>query len=189
MFKKAGIIVGVLIIILALVLNWMFNGEDKKEINPNKATTEISNAPAPQPTATVPNNTQQQVVTTQPVVNQPVQQVGTGQPVQQITTTTTTISEVDITQLGESTNEETEVVLISKKAVILLDANPNSNDGKQLAYSLELITGSNAKLQHYVSATVYEAFAVGDKLKLTYNVYKNTNGVVFNTIKSVESVK
>lgn len=187
MYKKAGLIIGVLIILVALGLNWFFNkdGKEVSEIDikqPNQTKVE---EPVKQPVVQQPIEQPQQVVQ-QPVVETTPQQV---QNEPQQVATKSSLTEVDLTQLGNPVKEETEVVIISKKRVILLDSSPNSSSNKQLAYSLDLITGSNNQLNHFVSANTYEAFNVGDKLKLTYNVYRNVNGVEFPTIKSVELVQ
>lgn len=187
MYKKAGLIIGVLIILVALGLNWFFNkdGKEVSEIDikqPNQTKVE---EPVKQPVVQQPIEQPQQVVQ-QPVVETTPQQVQ-NEPQQVVTKSS--LTEVDLTQLGNPVKEETEVVIISKKRVILLDSSPNSSSNKQLAYSLDLITGSNNQLNHFVSANTYEAFNVGDKLKLTYNVYRNVNGVEFPTIKSVELVQ
>lgn len=187
MYKKAGIILGVVIILVALGLNWFFNKDSKEvsDIDINQPNNEQSQPPVQQPVAQQPveqpqNQAQQQVVQNTP------QTVPTQQPQ---TNVSTSLLEVDLTQLGSPVKQETEVVIISKKRVILLDSSPNSLEGKQLVYSLDLITGNNTQLNHFVSATTYEAFNVGDKLKLTYNVYENINGVQFPTISSVELVE
>lgn len=186
MFKKAGIVVGVLIISVALGLNWFFGKDDKKvsEIDINHAQAEENKEPVKVPVVQQPVE-QPSTIVEQPVVQTlpPVVQNNPLQP-----QTKTSLSEVDLTQLGSPVKQDTEVVIISKKRVILLDSTPNSTTGKQLAYSLDLITGENTQLNHFVSATTYEAFNVGDKLKLTYNVYVNANGVEFPTIMSVELV-
>lgn len=187
MFKKAGIIVGVLIILLALGLNWFFGKDTKKvsEIDINQPNEQVIQEPVIESVVQQPV-TPPEVIEEQPVVQTPQVPVNNTVHQQQ---TPTSMSEVDLTQLGNPIKEETEVVIISKKRVILLDSSPSSTTNKQLAYSLDLITGKNTQLNHFVSSTTYDAFNVGDKLKLTYNVYVNDNGVEFPTIMSVELVE
>ena len=187
MHKKAGIIIGVAIIFVALGLNWFFNKDSKEvsEIDINSSNQQEKAEPEKEPVVQQVIEEPQQTVV-QPVVQTPQQPV---QNTEQQVATQNSLTEVNLSQLGEPIKEETEVVIISKKRVILLDSTPNSNGTKQLAYSLDLIAGNNNQLNHFVSAITYDAFNVGDKLKLTYNVYKNVNGVEFITIKSVELVQ
>lgn len=187
MFKKAGIVVGVLIILVALGLNWFYGDKDKKvsEIDINQPNKVEIQEPVKEPVVQEPVEPPK-VIVQQPVVQTPPPVV---QNTELQTQTPTAMTEVDLTQLGDPIKQDNEVVIISKKRVILLDSSPNSVTGKQLAYSLDLITGNNTQLNHFVSSTTYDAFNVGDKLKLTYNIYVNANGVEFPTIMSVELVE
>lgn len=195
MFKKAGIIVGVVIIVVALALNFFFNRdkEPKDGVADNGTIDNINQIP-----------TQQESIQ-QPVVQEPVEQPKKEQPTKNSNpkessdldiskptdtkTTGTQVLTVDEGQLGEAIRTETEIVILSKKRVILLDSNTNSTSGMQIVYSLDLITSNNISLSHMVSGGTYEAFEVGDKLKLTYSVYKNVNGVDFYAIDSLEQVE
>lgn len=196
MFKKVGIIIGVLIILVALGLHWIFkdrpsdNADTKHQIEQTQTGVYQIKESQKETVSNPGNNQLNQIDKTntnsESYLSPTTQFVQPNQPSVSLSTSSGSFAEVDISQLGNPVRTDSEIVVISKKRVILLDANPNSVEGKQLAYSLELITSNNKHLNHFVPATTFNAFNVGDRLKLTYNIYRNKNGVEFTTIISVE---
>lgn len=196
MFKKVGIIIGVLIILVALGLHWIFKDRPSDNVDTEhqieQTQTGVSQIKESQKeTVSNPGNNQLNQIdksntNSESYLSPTTQFVQPNQPSVSLSTSSGSFAEVDISQLGNPVSTDSEIVVISKKRVILLDANPNSVEGKQLAYSLELITSNNKHLNHFVPAITFNAFNVGDRLKLTYNIYRNKNGVEFTTIISVE---
>lgn len=179
--KKAGTIVGVLVILLALGIYWWADGKEKSKTEQKPVTTQQ-----------VQDNSKQQQNNEQQV-QQPVSQQNNNQNQQTTIETnpqvTPTYTEVDVSQLGTPHTTKEEVMVVSNKRVILLDGNPNSTSSKQIAYSLDLMTADKQPLTHFVGKSVYDSFSVGNQLKVTYEVYKNVNNIKFPSIISVELVQ
>lgn len=100
--------------------------------------------------------------------------------------TYTLLTEDNVNSLIQGT-EQTEIVLVAKKGVVLLT--DNKKNTRQLMYSLDMMTTDGNSLSYYVSENVYNSVQVGDKLNLTYSVHTNKNNVEFPVIKNVAVVE
>lgn len=97
----------------------------------------------------------------------------------------TTLEESD---LGTPIKELDEVMIISKKKIVLLDGTTIAN-GTQLAYCVDLTSNStNQTLSLYTNGVVYDSLKIGDKLKIKYSLYKNDSNVEFPIIISAEGI-
>lgn len=179
--KKAGTIVGVLVILLSLGIYWWAEKDKKSNVEQQPVSSQQ-----------VQDNYQQQQ-SNKPQGQQPTTQSNDNQNQQTTLQTNSqavpTYTEVDVTQLGTPQTTKEEVMVVKNKRVILLDGNPNSTTSKQIAYSLDLLTADNQPLTHFVGKTIYDSFSVGNQLKVTYEVYKNVNNIKFPSIISVELVQ
>lgn len=190
MYKKAGIVVGIALIILAGVIYWTFGNKDEQtaegETTPSASlvSTEEKPKPKPKPVETTPlEPIEQKEPVTQPV-----------QPVEPVVVTPvedkpqSVFSEVDAEALGKPIITRQEVMVVSKKKVLILDSEYGKNTGKQLAYTAELLSGDET-MSLFLNGVAYESVKIGDKLKVDYNIYKNDKGVEFPVIMNVATVQ
>lgn len=186
MNKKAGIIIGALFIIAVLFLNWMFNGnkEDNTKAEGSKPPSAYSvteNKPVEKPkTPQVPSTPVKEDVPTE------VTQVDTFDSNE--TTKKTAFKELEESDLGKPVISRTEVMVVSKKKVIVLDGDVATSESKQLVYAVDLLTGDET-LSLYLNGVTFNELRVGDKLKVVYNVHKNDANVDFPVIMSVDRVE
>lgn len=185
MNKKAGILVGMVFIILVLVLNWMFNGNSETD-------TKAEGTKQPSAYSVNQDNTvkdEADKVPSTPVEEKPPTSV------QQVETFDSTkgekkkvFKEIEVSDLGKPVISRTEVMVVSKKKVIVLDGDAESSEGKQLVYAVDLLTGDET-LSLYINGVTFEQLRVGDKLKVVYNVHKNDANVDFPVIMSVDRIE
>lgn len=183
MFKKAGIVVGVTIILLACGIFWFVNNMDKEgaEGNPAPSVQEKPN--------------QQKVVTeqTNQSTQQPANQTGSTGSNQQVQPQPSVeqkqvFSILDESELGNPFITRSEVMVVAKKKLVLMDSNFGEDTDKQLVYAVDLLYGDKT-MTLYLNGVAYKSLKVGDKLKVDYSIYKNDKGVEFPIINSVEQVQ
>lgn len=173
--KRAGILVGGMIILLAIVLLVIGNMVEKRNVekitNQNQTTEVVTEVLSTEQT------TEQ---TTEVVV-----EVTTESTTEYVEKETTKISEIDESSLKDLKviNKE-EIAVISSKKLILLDTGVDSDIDKMLVYCFDLLTPGNLELNLYVTKTTYDSFNVGDKLTVNYDLYENNNGLNFPVINS-----
>lgn len=190
--KKAGIVVGVTIIILAVALYWVVGNmkKDRAEGTTPSAQT-LTNSKQTENKANTGGNKPDTTTQSNSVTTAPTQQSGntTTTPVQPITPVQKQVfKELDESELGNPITVRTEIMVVSSKKIILMDSNFGENNGKQLVYCVDLIYGDGT-LNFYLNGTTYQNLKVGDKLKVDYQVYKNNQGVSFPVIMSVDAVQ
>lgn len=106
--------------------------------------------------------------------------------IKEVSNTFEVFAEKDLDTLSKGTSMNEVMVIASKYVVLLSD---NKKDNKQLMYVIDLFTSSGDCLSYYVSQSVYNSVEIGDKLKVGYCVYKNSNKVEFPVIESVSVVE
>lgn len=189
--KKAGIIIGVLIILLAVgifaISKNIEKGKSTKGTSSNKQTqvTKVPITETPLPTATtIPEPTE--IVTPEPTVEPTVEPKVEPTEVPKQTSAVLSFTEEE---LGAPSKEREEIVVISAKRVLLVDEQYGTSQGKMLTYCFDVLTPDNKKLILFVTDVVYDSFNIGDKLKVVYKVFINDAGAEFPIVSSVSSVE
>lgn len=182
MFKKAGIIVGIVVIVLAVVI-WRIGVANSKpdivDSNRGNQSDVVGGLPEDlngSESSIGGNNGGDTNVT-------PVQQT----PVVQVPSTPAVTELVD-SDLGEIKAVKNEIMVIAKKKIVVLDK-VYGDRGKQLAYCLDLLNSTNDNFSLYVNGSVYKDLNVGDKLAIEYNLHSNDSGAEFPIILSANVVK
>ena len=168
-YKKAGIIVGGIILVIAIVFFALASGSDKKEPLADVETTKSTSSNEEIVNETIP---EQGHVSNEPreTSQQSVHQ-GDG-----------SYSEVDESSIASLKREDnSEVTYVSRKSIRLMDG--------QLYYVLDMILSDNTTLSYYVSESGYYATDVGEKVSINYVVYTNANGLKFYQITKVTTIE
>lgn len=183
--EKAGIVVGCLFIILALLTYWMFGNKPEEKTPVTKLVPEVTETAKPTTKPTLPPSPTEGAAPITKV--EPVQSSGV--------LSTTVFSEFPADtlekELGEPIITNAEVMVVTNRKVTLLDYNAGTGttDGKQLSYSLTLLSADNSRtLTAFMNASAFSGIAVGERLTVTYHIYKNANGVEFPLIVSIEKL-
>ena len=196
--KKAGIVVGLVFIIAAIVICLIaFRKPAEKTDIPD--SSQVSQVEESQPVQQEP--VQQEPVQQEPVQQEPVQQeVVQQEPVQQQPIVQETIVEKVVTKeisgvktiledgLGAPISEKEVIVYIANKRILLVDENVESTNPKMLTYCFDVLTPENESLILFVTNSVYTQYNVNDKLMVKYQVYQNDSGIKFPLVLSVSAV-
>ena len=191
--KKAGIVVGLVFIIAAIVICLIaFRKPAEKTDIPD--SSQVSQVEESQPVQQEP--VQEEVVQQEPVQEEVVQQ----EPVQQQPIVQETIVEKVVTKeisgvktiledgLGAPISEKEVIVYIANKRILLVDENVESTNPKMLTYCFDVLTPENESLILFVTNSVYTQYNVNDKLMVKYQVYQNDSGIKFPLVLSVSAV-
>jgi hypothetical protein len=184
--KKAGVVVGVTIILLAGILYWTAG-------NIKKGGAEGTKTPSAQISSSEALNgvTEKKITAIKATPKEPVKETAPVQPVVQPVIQPViqkhVFTELDESDLGSPIITRTEVMVVSSKKIILIDSNFGEKTDKQLVYCVDLLYGDGV-LSFYLNGSSYKSLTVGNKLKVDYEVYKNNNGVSFPVIVSVETI-
>lgn len=159
---KAGIIVGIGIIVIALVFFIIFGiklnpDNEKDDTKQNEVQTE-------------------QVQTTQAQEQQPVQ-------TNVQTTQNTQIIEVSDESFSSLTKQEVQEIAVVSRKYIQCDSK------MQLFYTVDVILSNNQNVSYYVSEPGYAYLNVGDKVNVSYVVCTNANGAKFVLVNAVTTVE
>lgn len=194
--KKAGIVLGIFFIVIAILLCVFglkfINKEESQE--PNSGVTEnISNSEINQPSVEQqPVVEQSPAVEQTPVVEQPsvVEQSPTVDVVEKVITKEVSgVMTIDETGLGEPISTKEVIVHITNKRIMMIDEDTDSTEPKMLTYCFDVLTPENMKLTLFVTNVVYTQYNVGDMLKVNYQIYQNDKGIQFPLVLNVLSVQ
>lgn len=202
--KKAGIILGIVFIVAAILLyviasKVIEHKENKEDVNnQNSVVNQVNVSENNQNMENVNNqqindsNIGSQGETNQIVDNSnnlPIQQQEPQVIVQEVEISgVTTISEEALTK---TTLVETKdvIALLSNKRILLIDEDTKGTGSKMLTYCFDVLpAGESRSLVLFVTGSVYEQYNVGDNLRVSYKVYRNDVGVDFPIVLSVLSV-
>lgn len=199
--KKAGIILGIFFIVIAILLcvfglKYINKGETQDpntevvENIDNSANTEVQNPPVEQ----TPVIEQQPIVEQTPVVQQPTTETQTQTPNVEvvekvITKEVSGVMTIDESGLGEPIMTKEVIVHITNKRIMMIDEDTDSTEPKMLTYCFDVLTPENMKLTLFVTNIVYTEYNVGDMLKVNYQVYQNNKGIQFPLVLNVTSVQ
>lgn len=213
--KKAGILVGAVLILLAILVSWLGTrgGDEGAKEAPKSTPVVQQTAPAQTEkveTKTRPVESSEAAGSGDSAVSTPVKPAPkpVAEPkaepkvvvpdVDQYTngvkgaagsTENTAITVLREADLGKASQNITAPMVVIAKNVVLLDQQQGETSGKQLVYQLDLTGGTDLKLSLYVNGTAYDGLQIGDKLNVTYKVYKNKEDVQFPIIVSAEKPK
>lgn len=98
-----------------------------------------------------------------------------------------TIDESALSEL-ESSDVDEVIVRIENKRLIMIDEDTDNYTGKMLSYCFDTTTPNGDKLTLFMMKSAYDSYHVGDKLNVVYQVYKNDIGSEFPVVLSVTSV-
>lgn len=98
-----------------------------------------------------------------------------------------TIDESALSEL-ESSDVDEVIVRIENKRLIMIDEDTDNYTGKMLSYCFDTTTPNGDKLTLFMMKSAYDSYHVGDKLNVVYQVYKNDVGSEFPVVLSVTSV-
>lgn len=190
MYRKAGIIVGLILVGIALAVVMITNGVRMKASEEPPVDTSVeatesgdSNTSSSQTETSTQsgvsenNESSGETVTTQPTT--PV--VST--PIKEDRNIYLEYNEGNLKDLKVS-DEITEVMVVSSKKVVLLD--PANSDSYQFVHACEFLTSSNLKLSYFISSGTYDSVEIGEQLRVTYKVYTNAKGLDMPVIVKVD---
>ena len=182
--RKAGIIIGVLFFIVAIVLFFFLSNIDKNEPDTlDDGVGVVENIEDKDKTTKNPENEPEETPET-PETPKPVETIIE----KVITKEISSVKTINEGTLGEPILENEVITVIANKRIILLDESPDTENKKMLTYCFDVLTPDNTSLILFVTKTVYDAYKIEDKLKVNYEVYKNDIGVEFPIVSTVTSV-
>lgn len=159
MYKKSGLIIGFLIIIIAVVIFLIASGSDSKK--DSGKTTEINNVTS----TTGYAETEQPVNSQQPVVSN----------------TSTNIIDIDEDTLPLPV-KTTQMGYVQTKKIVLIDNELYYSLGL-------LVGDDNMQLRYMVSKTGYDFMDVGSKCSVDLACYTTENGASYYLITGCNSVE
>lgn len=168
--KKAGIIVGAILIIISISIFYLTKNIDRKENLQGKTIkneTKIKGSNIND--VENKNNINKNKKNKENVIN--------NEDINQSLIQTSSIKEISNDILKYFNNPRTEIMIVSKKKLMLADLNKSEKDEKQILFVMELLNSNNEKISLYVNQNVYNTMEIGNKLNVTYNTYTNTNGI------------
>jgi hypothetical protein len=191
--RKAGIILGVVFIIVAIVVlvignRVTMNKGDVSE-NPVVEQEEIKREEKKDNIADDNEKVEETEDENKPVIEQNLQPVVKEVVTQVIDKDNTSVKTINSTALGDSSEIKEVISVISNKRILLIDEQVDAKDRKMLTYVFDVMTPDNSKMVVFVTKSVYDSFNVNDRLKVNYVTYKNDIGVEFPLVNFVASVE
>ncbi|MDM9944017.1 hypothetical protein [Clostridioides difficile] len=180
--KKAGIIVGAILIIISISIFYLTKNIDKKENLQGKTIkneTKIKDSNIND--VKNKNNINKNKKSDENIMN--------NEDINQSLIQTSSIKEISNDILKYFNNPQTEIMIVSKKKLMLADLNKSEKDEKQILFVMELLNSYNEKISLYVNQNIYNTMEIGNKLNVTYNTYINTNGIKIPFICEVVKIE
>lgn len=203
MYKRAAIILTVVILIITLLVFFIIGKVNKNQENlddpsvnnsevvpiedneetQNTQNDEVSNTENTEEVENTnnTNNTESDGNDSENVNNQQIVEV-----VKEVSSVKT-IDESALSEL-ESSDVDEVIVRIENKRLIMIDEDTDNYTGKMLSYCFDTTTPNGDKLTLFMMKSAYDSYHVGDKLNVVYQVYKNDVGSEFPVVLSVTSV-
>lgn len=189
---KAGVVVGVAIILLALAIFWIANGVNKDKEGENTASKAVESSEKAEGVSKAttseekPATSQKKTEESKPSkVQETPSKVATSASNGNTSAGEHVFSTIDYDDMGEPVKNRTEIMVISNKKVVLMDSSYGTTEGKQLVYAVDLLYGEGV-MTLYMNGQSFEELKVGDKLKVEYDMYTNNKGVLFPVILNAE---
>lgn len=189
--KKAGIVLGVFFIIIAIVLCIFGMKFINKEPNSNEV---VENTEVQTPVENNQQDVSTEVSNTQPIETPVVETqtpvVSETQIVEKVVTKEVSgVMTIDESGLGEPIATKEVIVHITNKRIMMIDEDTDSTNPKMLTYCFDVLTPENMKLTLFVTNVVYTQYNVGDMLKVNYQLYENNKGIQFPLVLNVMNVQ
>lgn len=193
--KKAGIIIGIVFIIAAIIVLVIGNKITMK------TGEEISNPSVEQGVIDNKENEdkeikdekkseiKEEVEGDKPIVEQNIQPAVKEVVTQVIDKDNTSVKTISANALNNPSETKEVIAVISNKRVLLVDEQVDATDRKMLTYVFDVMTPDNSKMVVFVTKSVYDSYNVNDRLKVNYVTYKNDVGVEFPLVNFVSSVE
>lgn len=196
--KKAGIILGSLAFIIAIVLCIFVlknpnkdnnNNPDGSSVNSNISDTNNPNENQNQPVNNGnqnqgQNNQDQNIppINTQPANTEPTVIEKT------VIKEISGVKTIEDSSLGNPVSEKSVVVRIINKRILLVDENTESMHPKMLTCCFDVLTPENNQIILFITQSVYNAYNINDLLTVKYNIYTNDKGIQFPLVIEVTGV-
>ena len=184
--KKAGIIVGLVFIIAAIVICLIAFRKPSEEVVNNTEVIDTQNNSTNN--QNIENNQVVEPEVTVPIQSEPVVQPEPTVVEKIITKEISGVKTISEGSLGMPISEKEVIVYISNKRILLVDENTESTNPKMLTYCFDVLTPENESLILFVTNSVYTQYNVNDKLMVKYQMYQNDNGIKFPLVLSVSAV-
>lgn len=190
--KKAGIIIGVVFIIVAIIILVVGNKITMK------TDEEVTNTPIEQELVeneekeTKDENkteNKEEVEVDKPIVEQNIQPVVKEVVTQVVDKDNTSVKTINANALNNPSETKEVIAVISNKRILLIDEQVDAMDRKMLTYVFDVMTPDNSKMVVFVTKSVYDSYNVNDRLKVNFVTYKNDVGVEFPLVNYVSSVE
>ena len=198
MYKKAGIVVGLVAMLLAGFIYWYSHSLDTEKAADVKTTPAASSTstektdPKPVPVSdTSKTNTGEVKDNSSPddssksYNSKPASPVTVTMPEQD--EQEQVFKELEEGDLGKPVATSTEILIVVKKKLVLMDGAYGTSENKQLVYAVDMLgNDNNTRLTLYLNQSAYAGVSLGDRLKVQYFTYKNSSGVKFPVVISAE---
>lgn len=200
MYKRAAIILTVVILIITLLVFFIIGKVNKNQENlddPSVNNSEVVQIEDNEETQNTQNDKVSDTENTEEVENtnntesdgNDPENVNNPQIVEVVkeVSSVKTIDESALSEL-ESSDVDEVIVRIENKRLIMIDEDTDNYTGKMLSYCFDTTTPNGDKLTLFMMKSAYDSYLVGDKLNVVYQVYKNDVGSEFPVVLSVTSV-
>ena len=200
MYKRAAIILTVVILIITLLVFFIIGKVNKNQENlddPSVNNSEVVQIEDNEETQNTQNDKVSNTENTEEVENinntesdsNVSENVNNPQIVEVVkeVSSVKTIDESALSEL-ESSDVDEVIVRIENKRLIMIDEDTDNYTGKMLSYCFDTTTPNGDKLTLFMMKSAYDSYHVGDKLNVVYQVYKNDVGSEFPVVLSVTSV-
>ncbi|HBG5344165.1 TPA: hypothetical protein KQG29_001529 [Clostridioides difficile] len=179
MKKSQGIIISIILLLITIGIYFLSNNINKRETpNENKNKVEVKK--------TQPQNDNDSNINKENKASNK-NEIDSNN-IEETLVQTSSIKEVsnDILQYFNAPN--TEIMIVSKKKVMLADLDKSSKNGKQILFALELLNSDNETISLYVNQNIYNTISIGNKLNVLYSIYINDNGIKIPFINEVTKI-
>ena len=184
--KKAGIFLGVIFIVVAILLcvfGLRLIDKQPEQTPDSEVVQNEQTSPVETPVVETPP-----VVDTPPVVETPpVENTTVVEKV--ITKEISAVMTLDESQLGEPVASKEAIARIVNKRIMMVDEQTDSTSPKMLTYCFDVMTPDNMQLTLFVTNSVYTVYNLGDMLQVNYNIYTNDKGIQFPLVLNVLAVQ
>lgn len=200
MYKRAAIILTVVILIITLLVFFIIGKVNKNQENlddPSVNNSEVVQIEDNEETQNTQNDKVSNTENTEEVENtnntesdgNESENINNPQIVEVVkeVSSVKTIDESALSEL-ESSDVDEVIVRIENKRLIMIDEDTDNYIGKMLSYCFDTTTPNGDKLTLFMMKSAYDNYHVGDKLNVVYQVYKNDVGSEFPVVLSVTSV-
>lgn len=200
MYKRAAIILTVVILIITLLVFFIIGKVNKNQENlddPSVNNSEVVQIEDNEETQNTQNDKVSDTENTEEVENTNNTELDGNGPenvnnpqIVEVVKEVSSVKTIDESALSEleSSDVDEVIVRIENKRLIMIDEDTDNYTGKMLSYCFDTTTPNGDKLTLFMMKSAYDSYYVGDKLNVVYQVYKNDVGSEFPVVLSVTSV-